>query len=453
MWSPKVWHALTLLVCGLCFMFLGGQGKSCIDNDGDGYSVGNCGSGPEECGPVDCDDANPDVNPGAVEECMDGIDNDCDGLVDFGDGLDCTWGYSCSDATLANRNFEASIKLYIDGKVSPCWGHTARATFFTGKDGKYRFRRIEIAYATVEICTFVDSGSECSPADCYAGTIGDEYLPPSWPREGGMWCSPHGCPPSNGGEGTDTPWFVYIETSMDGSDWEEVAKVPFNWVKQTTLRAVELDDWREFRFMRVRQPDDVAGLTLAGYLDSVKLRLPDLEKVEDEGSIGAESGDIVLDASTSIDGIPIPGEGQKFLGMRGYASGVSRTEEEKICGNMGANLSNKYFWSSGNECVTWFSGWRKKWMFKQLDGTFTICRNRYSSPVNMVVQTSMDGWNWTTHEETDHIGPDGTFDLFVDVDEAIEARFVRVFVKPFSWGGGTISNGWINDAVFTLTSQ
>jgi hypothetical protein len=44
------------------------------DEDGDGFS-----------GIVDCDDTDPDINPGAEEICSDGIDNDCDGDVDADD--------------------------------------------------------------------------------------------------------------------------------------------------------------------------------------------------------------------------------------------------------------------------------------------------------------------------------------------------------------------------------
>lgn len=49
----------------------------CTDADGDGYAVEGGG-----CGPVDCNDANASVNPGASEVCANGIDDDCDGLTD-----------------------------------------------------------------------------------------------------------------------------------------------------------------------------------------------------------------------------------------------------------------------------------------------------------------------------------------------------------------------------------
>ena len=51
---------------------------SCWDDDGDGYSD-------EACGGDDCDDADSAVNPGVPEICEDGIDDDCDGLVDADD--------------------------------------------------------------------------------------------------------------------------------------------------------------------------------------------------------------------------------------------------------------------------------------------------------------------------------------------------------------------------------
>ena len=100
----KFFYVAILLACGLCYTLLGGQGgcESCTDNDGDGFAIEG-GS----CGLVDCDDTNPAVNPDAKEgpagnsTCSDGLDNDCDGLIDSSD-QDCgsaqslwgemTWG-------------------------------------------------------------------------------------------------------------------------------------------------------------------------------------------------------------------------------------------------------------------------------------------------------------------------------------------------------------------------
>lgn len=64
----------------------------CTDMDIDGYSLEG-GS----CGAVDCDDNNADVNPGAAEICSDNIDNNCNGLTDTADmnAVDCP--IDCTD--------------------------------------------------------------------------------------------------------------------------------------------------------------------------------------------------------------------------------------------------------------------------------------------------------------------------------------------------------------------
>jgi len=68
----------------------------CVDLDGDGFSATG-----GTCGPIDCDDADPAVFPGATELCN-GVDDDCDGTVDNGFDADgdgfTTCGGDCNDA-------------------------------------------------------------------------------------------------------------------------------------------------------------------------------------------------------------------------------------------------------------------------------------------------------------------------------------------------------------------
>jgi len=75
-------------------MFLLGQETwppppTCVDNDGDGY--GSPASASCTYPELDCDDGDADVNPGVLEgpygdlQCIDGVDNDCDGLIDNND--------------------------------------------------------------------------------------------------------------------------------------------------------------------------------------------------------------------------------------------------------------------------------------------------------------------------------------------------------------------------------
>jgi len=65
---------------------------NCTDNDGDTYALEG-----GACGPVDCDDTDATVHPGSVESCTDGIDNNCNGLVDALDPNAVNCPPNCTD--------------------------------------------------------------------------------------------------------------------------------------------------------------------------------------------------------------------------------------------------------------------------------------------------------------------------------------------------------------------
>jgi len=77
----------------------------CTDVDGDTYSPEPAG-----CGPVDCDDDDAAINPGATELCDDNVDNDCDGLIDSADPA-CGWTGTPEawDGPLDNPEYAGSV--------------------------------------------------------------------------------------------------------------------------------------------------------------------------------------------------------------------------------------------------------------------------------------------------------------------------------------------------------
>ena len=62
--------------CHVIIPGLSAANGGCLDLDADGFYDR------PGCGPVDCDDAFADTNPGSSEICGDGRDNDCDGAID-----------------------------------------------------------------------------------------------------------------------------------------------------------------------------------------------------------------------------------------------------------------------------------------------------------------------------------------------------------------------------------
>jgi len=88
----------------------------CVDFDGDGFGEG-CPAGP------DCNDAMGSAFPGAVEQCGDGADNDCDGQLDEGCG--CTEGestqcYSGPPGTAGVGRCRLGRRVCFEGVMGPC---------------------------------------------------------------------------------------------------------------------------------------------------------------------------------------------------------------------------------------------------------------------------------------------------------------------------------------------
>jgi len=65
-----------------------------VDLDGDGFLDANCGGD-------DCHDGDPNVRPGEPEICNDGLDNDCNGGIDQGNGDDVVADPACTGCNCA----------------------------------------------------------------------------------------------------------------------------------------------------------------------------------------------------------------------------------------------------------------------------------------------------------------------------------------------------------------
>ena len=87
-----------------------------IDADKDGYSPGKCSAGSGQRG-GDCNDNNPAINPGAVDTC-DGVDNDCDGVVDNGAKLKRCYPDADADGYPALDDMPQSLCMCPAGTVS-----------------------------------------------------------------------------------------------------------------------------------------------------------------------------------------------------------------------------------------------------------------------------------------------------------------------------------------------
>ncbi len=146
--------------CGACEPSLAPRALTYIDMDGDGQS-------PTFCGGTDCDDTNPEVFFGAGElrtqpgRCEDGIDNDCNGLIDAADPgcQTCAQSSDCDDGVFCN-----GLELCLAGSCQPGTPPECRDAFSC---------TVAECDFTVDACTF--DRSACPPClvdqDCDDGVF------------------------------------------------------------------------------------------------------------------------------------------------------------------------------------------------------------------------------------------------------------------------------------------
>ncbi len=99
--GKHLWSPVKVTCAELVPVDCGDPAHTDLDQDGDGYSPCPSPGNPNQS--VDCDDHIPFANPGAVEQCN-GMDDNCNGLIDDGFDLDADTVADCFDNCLGLAN-------------------------------------------------------------------------------------------------------------------------------------------------------------------------------------------------------------------------------------------------------------------------------------------------------------------------------------------------------------
>lgn len=145
---------------------------SCTDLDGDGYNAEL-----SNCGPVDCDDSNPAINPGATEVC-DGIDNNCSTTIDENLSFDIdadgfTSIGSCSgsadDCDDTNALINPAATEVCNGIDDNCTGGIDEsgtdATWYADTDGDLYGNSLQFITQCSQPTGYVASDTDCNDND------------------------------------------------------------------------------------------------------------------------------------------------------------------------------------------------------------------------------------------------------------------------------------------------
>jgi len=112
----------------------------CQDSDNDGYNSSSCGGS-------DCNDSNPNINPGVNEICDNGLDDDCDGLIDSEDS-DCEYFGIQEGNILLREDFE-DTNFADRGWYDAPLGALSIEEHVNGSSSSFE-------------CTFLEGGTGCS---------------------------------------------------------------------------------------------------------------------------------------------------------------------------------------------------------------------------------------------------------------------------------------------------